>query len=426
MRKVLIIAYYFPPFVTIGSQRPYRLAKYFPNYGWEPVILTVKREGNLPDGIRVIETDYNDIVYSIRSKLRFGREEGVHEKLGITISKDCKCQTWKSKAIKLVREVLTFPDPQRGWYDFALKSASKLLFNERVDVIISTSFPVTSHLIAQKLKQKYNIPWIADLRDLWTQNHFYDKFDFIKYFERRLELKTLVDADIIVTVTKRFADELKNLHSDKQIFCITNGYDADDFPEMPVKLMSKFTITHTGQLYNGQRDPSLLFEVIAKLLNENKLNKNLIEIRFYGRLDEWLMEMIKKYELQYVVSYYGFLQREEALQKQKESHILLLLLDSNNKEEGVYPAKIFEYFGAKRPIIAIGGYGGIVKELLEETNAGKFAVNADQLRDIILASYQEYIKYGDVRYSGNANIDNYKYISIAQKYSKLLNGLVKK
>ena len=196
--------------------------------------------------------------------------------------------------------------------------------------------------------------------------------------------------------------------------------------KLPVKLTSKFTITHTGQLYDGKRDPSLLFKIISQLLNEHKLNKDLIEIRFYGPLEEWLIEMIKKHDLQNVVSYYDFLPREEALQKQKESHNLLLLLDSNNKEEGVYPAKIFEYFGAKRPIIAIGGQGGIVKELLEETNAGKFAINADHLRDIILESYQEYIQYGEVRYSGNANIDNYKYISIAQKYSELLNELVSK
>ena len=62
MKKVLIIAYFFPPRSEVGSQRPYRLAKYFTKYGWEPIVMTVKRPGKPPEGIRIIETDYKDIL----------------------------------------------------------------------------------------------------------------------------------------------------------------------------------------------------------------------------------------------------------------------------------------------------------------------------------------------------------------------------
>lgn len=426
MKKVLIIAYFFPPETVVGSQRPYRLAKYFPRFGWEPVVLSVKRPGKPPEGIRIIETDYKDIGGSIKSMIGFDPGKGVIQQSGITVSKGFVHTTLKSKIVKLFREVIAFPDSKRGWYKFALKSASEFLCKDSVDAIISTSGPVTSHLIARKLKLKYNIPWVADLRDLWTNNHFYNKYKLIKYFEKRLELKTLSDADALVTVTHRFVDELKILHKDKRIISITNGYDTDDFNNTQIKLTNKFTITHTGNLYNGKRDPLLLFEVVANLINEKKLNKDVIKIRFYGFKKDWLIQDIKKHNLEEIVDVYDLIPREEALKKQRESQLLLLLIDKNNKEESVYPAKIFEYFGARRPIIGIGGNGGIVKELLEDANVGMFASNINILRNILLKYYNEFIKHGEVKYHNNSDMANYTYNSITRKYSEILNGLVLK
>ncbi|GJQ57450.1 MAG: hypothetical protein D8M57_15505 [Candidatus Scalindua sp. AMX11] len=426
MKKVLIVAYFFPPETVVGSQRPYRLAKYFTRFGWEPIVLTIKRPGKPPVGIRMIETGFKDFGVTIKSMIGFDTEKGFYPQLGVSVSKDFDHKSLKSKIIKLFKEVINFPDSKRGWYKFALESASEFLSKESVDAIISTSGPVTSHLIARKLKHKYGIPWVADLRDLWTNNHFYNKYKLTKYFEKRLELKTLSDADVLVTVTHRFVDELKTLHKDKNIISITNGYDTDDFSDTQIKLTNEFTITHTGKLYNGKRDPLLLFEVVANLINEKKLDKKLIKIRFYGFKKDWLIQDIKKYNLEGFVDVYDFIPRKEVLKKQKESQLLLLLIDKNNKEESVYPAKIFEYFGARRPIIGVGGNGGIVKEILKEINIGMFASNANLLRDIILKYYNEFLEYGEVKFCDNNTIENYTYDSITRKYSEVLNGLVLK
>jgi len=426
MKKVLIIAYSFPPRPDVGSQRPYRLAKYFPDFGWEPIVLTAKLLGEPPEGIKIIETNYKDIDSAIKSRFGFNPEKGLHEQLGIRITKDFNYQTWKSKFIKLIKEIIYFPDAQRGWYKYALKSASECLEREEVDAIISTSSPVTAHLIARKLKRKYKILWIADLRDPWTQNPYVNKFGLIRYFERRLELKTLSNADALVTVTDPWLDLLGALHKNKEILCVTNGYDEDDFPDLTTKLTNKFVITYTGILYNGKRDPSLLFKVISQLIVENKINRDLIEIRFYGPKEDWLVEEIKKYKLEGIANVYGRIPREEVLKKQKESQLLLVLLWNNKNEEGFCPAKIYEYFGSRRPVLAIGGHGGVVKDLLAITDAGRFADNSDNLRDILLNYYQEFIQLGEVRYNGNANIENYSYKLIAKRYSEILNGLILK
>ena len=242
----------------------------------------------------------------------------------------------------------------------------------------------------------------------------------MKYFERHLELKTFRFADSLVTVTPGFADELKSLHKNKRVYCITNGYDTHDFVESRATLTNKFTITYTGVFYNGKRDPSLLFEAISILINENKVDRKLIELRFYGPQEDWLFDALQNYDLDGVAHLYGNVSREKALEKQKESQILLLLLDKDDREKDVYPAKIFEYFGARRPIIAIGGSGGAVKKLLEKTDAGEFAEDKNKLRNILYRYYQQYIKYGKVSCIINNNMENYTYKNITKKYADIL------
>lgn len=301
-----------------------------------------------------------------------------------------------------------------------------LFIGEKIDAIISTSSPVTAHLIAIKLKQKYNIPWVADLRDLWTQNHYINKSLPIRYLEKKLELKTLSSADAIVTVSEPLAKILKNYHQRNKIFCITNGFDIDDFPIPPPKLTDKFTITYTGLLYNGKRDPSMLFKVISQLLKEGLISRKLIDIRFFGCDDEWLHSEVNKYDLNGIVNIHGFKPREEILKIQQESQLLLLLLWDNKYEEGVYTGKVFEYLGAFRPILAFGGPGGVVKHLLETTNAGRFANDTADLKDVLLEYYNEFLKSREVKCRGNNNIHNYGYEHIAEEYSGILNAIAVK
>lgn len=92
MKKVLIISYFFPPRPNIGSQRPYRLAKYFPKFGWEPTILTANLPGKSPEGRKIIETDYKDISSSIKSKIGF-LVKGFQ--LAISVSKNYNYSTGK-------------------------------------------------------------------------------------------------------------------------------------------------------------------------------------------------------------------------------------------------------------------------------------------------------------------------------------------
>lgn len=423
MKKVLIIAYAFPPHQVIGSERPFRIAKYLPQYGWEPVVLTVDRPGQYPGGIRVIKAKHNDFFESLKSKISLflnHRRQNNLQVSSITTSGGSKEEI---KLIKFMNEIIYFPDPARGWYKTAFSTVSRYLDIEKIDAIISTSSPETDHLIARRIKRKYGIPWIADFRDPWTQNAYRDKFSLINRLERKLELKIISDADAIVTVTEPWIDLLSSLHKGKRMFCISNGYDDEDFILKPTNLTSKFTITYAGSLYQGKRDPSLLFEVINELIKEKKLERDLIEIRFYGTKEERIAQQVKNSGMDDIVHFYGIIPRGEVIFKLQESQVLLLLLWNNKKESGFCPGKVYEYFGARRPILAIGWSGSVVRDYLKKTGAGMFADSPNTLRTILLEYYQEFIKYGRIKYA-NSKIERYNYALLAEEYSEVLNSMI--
>jgi len=419
MKKVLIITYYFPPDPTIGAQRPFKIAKYLKLYGWEPIILTTPYSGQRPNFCKIIEVvNKRNILQKKHSFLKY-------KKVAYMENDSTLHRYFVKKFKKLIKELIYYPDDKKAWIAPAVNTTLHKLNHSDLHAIISTSYPTTTHLVAEKLKRKLKIPWIADLRDPWTQNEYVQKYRIIKFFEKKLEKKTFSKADLLVTVTPNWVEDLKKLHRNKEIVYIPNGYDEDDYQNgEPVELTKKFTLTYTGQLYEGKRDPSMLFEVVSELIKRNVLDESLIEIRFFGPEERWLEERIKKYNLERVVKIYGFVSRQEAIRRQMESQVLLLLLWNNEYEKGVCPGKVYEYFAARRPIIATGGPGGVVKDLITETNTGRYIMEKKELESAISDYYEEYIKTGQVHYRGNGKITHYNYKKITERYAEVLERIV--
>jgi hypothetical protein len=199
------------------------LAKYLPEFGWQPIILTT------PLGDRSDE--------SFGPPNDFKKKNRVVETFGYISRKDAAFRTKErlnlasKKSYRYVRpflrflykyylELVQYPDAEKGWKSFAVKAGNELLQSEDIDVMISSSSPVTCHIIAKELKSRHNIPWVADLRDLWTQNHDYPYSSLRKLLETRLERKTLSAADALVTVSQPWAKKLEMLHMRLQMVLI--------------------------------------------------------------------------------------------------------------------------------------------------------------------------------------------------------------
>ena len=398
------------------------LAKFLPEFGWEPVILTSEYSAKTDPRFNIVETPCEDIFIEWKKRLGFKEENR-------TLKEQLELPTYKNKKIfidyilNLWLDLFAYPDPEKDWYSHAIDAGNALFQKEKFDAIISSSSPVTSHLIAKELKREYHLPWIADLRDLWTQNHYYSHNLIRKFVERKLELKTLSMADALVTVSLPLAEKLKILHK-KETYVITNGFDPEEINNLNDSLTSKFTITYTGSLYRGEQDPSKLFRAFEEIISKKFVDPKDFEIRFYGPKEDWLKKEIKDYGLQEIVKCYGMIDRALAIEKQRESHVLLLLSWDDPGVDGIYTGKLFEYLAAQRPILCIGGSKGVVKKLLEETNAGIFATTTEEIKNVIGDFYRDYKRNGRVAYQGKiSEINKYSHKEMAKKFAKVLNHI---
>lgn len=399
-KKVLIIANLFH-----ASPRIPGLAKYLNEFEWNPIILTVPLDQKL--------------------KRRFGVDESIKDYAQIIEVENPKPVKYPKGLYFILKEFLSYPDEEKNWLHPAIKKGMEIIENNNIDAIISSSSPVTCHIIAKKLKDKYQIPWIADLRDLWSQNHNYSYSPIRKKLDEKLERETLSEADKLVTVTPIWSKQLESIYKGKIIHCVTNGFDPGNLnlPQKP--FTPKFTITYTGNIYK-KHDPLKFLVALREVIDNKSIESDDIDVRFYCPHNKDLSKNIKKFGLSNVVKQYGIVSRNISFEKQKESQLLLLLNWEDIRGRGWYPLKIFEYLAAQRPILATGGLGDdSIQELLKYTKAGNYAKNVEDIKNIIVNSYANYKQNGKITYNGDLlKIDEYSYKETSKEYAKILDNFI--
>jgi glycosyltransferase involved in cell wall biosynthesis len=422
LRRVLLIVNWYPPSEMVAAVRPAALAKYLPQFGWEAVVLTPKRQGVRRQSKLVIETENRDLLADWKARFGLDRKKSIHERFGLAVADKPGKVLLHTRALEYAKYLLTYPDPTKGWVPFALKSVEELRRqNQDISAIVTSSPPISCHLIGQRAKTILGCPWIADFRDLWTQNLGQSAPGFL---QGGLEKRTLKHADVLVAVSVPWASRLQERYPEKKICTISNGFDPDDYSSPAPPLTRDFTISYTGQLYQDRRDPSVLFEVLQDLLKEGRISAGDLRVRFYGPREAWLPPLIKKYGLDATAELHGPTPRNEVMVHQRESQLLLVLPWNDPRETGHHSAKLFEYFAAERPILAVGGSRGVLTQTLEETHAGVHALSKGQLREFLLSAYAEYKKYGHVSYSADRQaVDQYSHPEMARSYARLLDGI---
>lgn len=429
MKNVLVLAYSFLPNDNAGVRRPAGLYHYLPQFDWQPIILT--RSSHQSDySVEyefVYRTKYVNLTGSVaqfvRNSLNLGANEPIRTKLNIE-SRIAANPSYKNRVYSLVQDLITFPDVAIGWYPYCLREADKLLANLRIEAIISTSEPITSHLVARTLKVRHpHLKWVADFRDLWSLKHSRDLTSLRTRLDRRTEAVALSTASAITTVSNPFADQMRMAHPERMVVTIPNGFDPAEYEGVSgTPPTDRLVITHAGHIYQGFRDPTPLFRVVSELIKENQINREKIELRFYGYTATWLDELVIANELTGSVIVSERLPREDILRELKSSSLLLLLDWLDPRELGNVPAKLFEYMGCQRPIIAIGGSSkGSVAQILDKTGAGVHITHEEKLKSTILSYYEWQVNQGVISFEGNPQeIFHYTQEKMAQRFAELL------
>ena len=258
MNRVLIITYYWPPSGGAGVQRWLKFAKYLPQSGWEPVILTVD------PGICLLTRHW--ILPLKRTSPKIPVFTGQKQLTGSGFTKETNQKSHQAALpqIRMIHSkekyhasseaIFLFLIRAGAGTSYAFKKACELIEKEDIKYIITTSPPHSTQLIGLRLKKHFpEIKWMADLRDPWTDIYYYDLF-YPSFISRKIDLgyekAVLEHADIITTVGPSLGKYFESKVPDaaEKIKIVHNGYDESDFENLIVSTPAKFTISYTGTI----------------------------------------------------------------------------------------------------------------------------------------------------------------------------------
>ncbi len=206
-----------------------------------------------------------------------------------------------------------------------------------------------------------------------------------------LEPHTFRTASALTIVSEPLAEDLRNRYPSTAVHSIPNAFSEREWIGVPFAEPKRATFLHPGQLYEGGRDPRPFFETLAELLKSGTIARSEIAVELYGRQGEWLTNAISRLGLDDVVRVHGNAPREQILRLERAATRLLVFLADGPHESGTYTGKLFEYLGARRKIIAMGGPPKMVlDEVLEQTGAGQRFQDSDGLRHAIVEAVQEW------------------------------------
>lgn len=392
-KKVLIITYYWPPSGGPGVQRILKFAKYLPNFGWEPVILTVK-DGEYP------ETD-ESLMKDIRSDLKVYRVPTIEffnlfkiisgkKKSGkiatYELLKDKKNLSPIGRLAQYIRINFFIPDARVGWTLTGVKAGIKIAKIEKPDLILSSSPPHSLQLIAYRLSRKLQLPWIADFRDPWTKA-FNDKaitrLSLAEKINKNLELKVVQNADAVISVSNGFL-ELLPLRANSYTKVIPNGYDSADFI-ITKSVNKKFQITYTGFMAATQ-NPENLWKAIAGL---KKKHQELIEVHLYGFIDSSVQKSIQDYKVGHLVKFHNYVNHDQVINLIINSDLLILVIPRYHGK-GIQTGKLYEYMASGNYTLGFGDPQSEVANTIKECGAGDMISYDGDPSDLIIKQIQRW------------------------------------
>jgi glycosyltransferase involved in cell wall biosynthesis len=250
-----------------------------------------------------------------------------------------------------------FPDFSSYWSKQVVRFA---MTRQKWDLVVSTYGPYTTHAAAYQLIKNGTAGfWVADFRDLWTDDHIFKGLAVTRWYEHILERRYLATADLVVTVSDPLAAVLSN-KSRNEVLTIENGYDPSDLQSLPAANIfagrpNKVRIVYTGSLYPGKY-PDLLFQAISNLAADGQAADCLdrLEVVFVGGNIHVMEPLVEKYGVSRWVLSEGFVSREDSLRMQRDAHVLLFLENNDGGVEGILTGKLFEYLSSGTSIWAVG------------------------------------------------------------------------
>ncbi|TAK51889.1 MAG: glycosyltransferase, partial [Bacteroidetes bacterium] len=361
-----------------------KFVKYLPMYGWQPTVLTVTPTGYFAyDESLLNELEGLDIEI-----MRVGSFDAnrLFKKKG-TVKMPSEPMR---KLLSFVSDLFFIPDNKIGWKSKALKAAIQRYEQKKFGLVFATAPPFTDFLIGAELRKRLNIPLVIDYRDPWLEYPLkYFPTPLHRWLTSTMEKKVLRSASRIIVTNRRVKELMIKRYTfleynDIQI--IPQGFDPNDFTQhsTPRSPSSTMRITHAGVFY-GDRTPKYFLQAMKKIFTEQPALKNEIEACFVGAIQDEHRKLINSLNIDANVQTTDYLSHASCIERLIASDVLWLTVNNDRQS----PGKLYEYLGARKPILACVP-DGFIRQTLQETGASIMARpdNVEEIASAILKFYQ--------------------------------------
>ena len=396
--KVIIVSYYWPPSGGSGVQRWMYFAKHLVENGIEPIVVTISPENaaystfdeSLVKQVEHIETHHTTGGFQILKFYSFLKSGNTKKQIPVGDIGDKK----KSKFDKLsayIRANYFIPDARVGWNKKAIPEIEKIIKKEKIDFIITTGPPHSTHLIGLEIKNKYNLKWVADFRDPWTEVYYNNLFKRTKRAnlkDKSLEIRVLNKADLVLTVgpsmRKMLADKLPN--NESKVHTILNGFDEEKLSLIQGKRYQEFTIAHIG-IWTLQQANTEIVSALKQIASEYKD----WQIRFVlvGNIHPEIIQNLQNIP-NLIVDHRGKVSHQDALQEMMNADLLLNCQADIPNSKLIISGKHMEYLATGNNMIVIGNKEGDAAELMKANEKARMISQKDvqELKNSIIYFYQ--------------------------------------
>lgn len=376
-------------------QRTSKFVKYLPRHGWMPTVITTTAAWY---GVRD-ESLVNDIPAEVR--VLSSPENGLLRRSANLLSgRQWVPGRWRY----LPAQVLTWPDPMSGWIPGALATTLRELRTGRYDVLMTTSAPISAHIVGALARRITGVPWVADFRDEWSQNPEIVQPKFLKRWSRWVE-RSIVSTCDHVTVT---TDGARITGAEWKQTTITNGVDPTDVVgARPVPSSASLTLSFIGSLY-GDRDCREVLSALRRLSEQGMIDPHRVEFRVVG--NAWVDDLAQMAgEIR--VTQLGYVSHDAALAEMRSADALVAYLPSPSRS---IPGKVFEYLASGRPILCVVGRESESFEIVRNLRAGCSVEPSDAagLDRALTELWRKWLS-GELGEHGGANLDE-----VMRRYSR--------
>ena len=381
-----------------------KFAKYLPQFGWNPIILTAREQdyvlkddspsSEIPKGIQVVRTPAPDL-YRWYDNIGKKRNTARADLSAIAVSRG-RGRSFSQRLALFIRSFLFVPDARIAWLPFALSKALRIVKIQNIDAVMTSSPPFTTALIGGFLSRLTNLPWISDYRDPWTQAYFYFRRPQpSRWIENTMEQQLLRRASRLVSINDRINEGLRtkyNLHHDDKWIIIPNGYDPEDFKDIEPIIDGFFNITYTGTLH-AKMHPGPLLEAAEQLCLEQPEFAKKVRLNFIGRIGDDVAPMFRETPISSKIRTIPHIPHYKCLRYTTGADLLLLLIPPSSGYELIMTGKLFEYLRSGRPILCLAETGEAA-EIIQKANAGYPTAYEDigKIKQILLDTYKRWAK----------------------------------